>query len=692
MRAQEGECTLQVERARVDLTACTDRRAALEAQLAVENQRLADALRAAADRREGLARLGGHAGARRSRVEAGEDEIARLGAALAQARARADAAQHDVAAVQTRLAGFDRVEEGLDAAHENAVQALALANAAVEALQHRQRGAERDRATLTARKEALELGLARDGAVTLLAATPEADGVIGSVAALLTRQPGCRDRRRRRARRRSRCRGGPHPRRRGDRHRSAQGAGRGTGRPADRRPHDGDHGRAGGHEAGGADRVGDQIGDRPDRAAVRLPGGACWALDLIQAPAQLRSVLARLLHRVVVADGLAIARAVVADAVASGSPIVAVTREGDLLGDAYAAGGSARTPSRLEVQVAVDEAEAGLRDAVDRVERAVRELIPATRARRARAGAGGRRAHPAARVRLPARGSARTPGPARLRRPGGRRGGRPPPTRHRHSAAGARCGRGGAGRARGAPGRRPGGSRRRRCGPQHVGARAAHACVRPGPGGGGRGEAGTSHPGGARRAVAGAPTTRSGLSPGSGRPWCAQPHAGSTGPAAPRWRARLRTALDRPSAGGRVVGRGHPGALSRRGGPGRAREQELEELRARSRELGAELDQLVDSVHRDEVARAEQRLRIETRGRVRDELGMDPDVLIDEYGPQRPVADHCARSWSPYDRAEQEKRLRRAERDLAALGRVNPLALEEFAALEERHRFLGVAA
>ena len=41
-----------------------------------------------------------------------------------------------------------------------------------------------------------------------------------------------------------------------------------------------------------------------------------------------------------------------------------------------------------------------------------------------------------------------------------------------------------------------------------------------------------------------------------------------------------------------------------------------------------------------------------------------------------------------YVRAEQEKRLRRAERGLVALGKVNPLALEEFAALEERHRFL----
>ena len=42
----------------------------------------------------------------------------------------------------------------------------------------------------------------------------------------------------------------------------------------------------------------------------------------------------------------------------------------------------------------------------------------------------------------------------------------------------------------------------------------------------------------------------------------------------------------------------------------------------------------------------------------------------------------------PYDRATQERRAKRAERELAELGRVNPLALEEFAALEERYNFL----
>ena len=42
----------------------------------------------------------------------------------------------------------------------------------------------------------------------------------------------------------------------------------------------------------------------------------------------------------------------------------------------------------------------------------------------------------------------------------------------------------------------------------------------------------------------------------------------------------------------------------------------------------------------------------------------------------------------PYDRDTQARRAKRAERDLSLLGKVNPLALEEFAALEERFKFL----
>jgi chromosome segregation protein len=71
--------------------------------------------------------------------------------------------------------------------------------------------------------------------------------------------------------------------------------------------------------------------------------------------------------------------------------------------------------------------------------------------------------------------------------------------------------------------------------------------------------------------------------------------------------------------------------------------------------------------------------------------------LVEDYGPHQlvpvipdPDADPDAAQPEPvpFVRDDQEKRLRRAERKLGALGRINPLALEEFSALEERHKFL----
>jgi chromosome segregation protein len=126
------------------------------------------------------------------------------------------------------------------------------------------------------------------------------------------------------------------------------------------------------------------------------------------------------------------------------------------------------------------------------------------------------------------------------------------------------------------------------------------------------------------------------------------------------------------------------------------REAELSELRATVKRFDGELARLTDEVHRDEVARAEQRLRIEQlEARAAEDFGLDVDVLLVEYGPHVPVPVAAAPADGgddpepvPYERAVQEKRAARAERELALLGKVNPLALEEFAALEERYKFL----
>lgn len=138
------------------------------------------------------------------------------------------------------------------------------------------------------------------------------------------------------------------------------------------------------------------------------------------------------------------------------------------------------------------------------------------------------------------------------------------------------------------------------------------------------------------------------------------------------------------------------------------------EVREEIDQLTKELGSLTDAAHREEVARAEQRMRLEALAeRAMNELGLELDPLVEEYGPHMLVpeliedadtasdpgsaadrdaaqasaggADHLGR---PYVRSEQEKRLAKASRDLARLGKVNPLALEEHAALEQRHQFL----
>jgi chromosome segregation protein len=135
-------------------------------------------------------------------------------------------------------------------------------------------------------------------------------------------------------------------------------------------------------------------------------------------------------------------------------------------------------------------------------------------------------------------------------------------------------------------------------------------------------------------------------------------------------------------------------------------EQGLEQVRALVRELAGELDKLTDTVHRDELLRAEQRLRIEQlETKIADDFGIGLDDLVSEYGPDVPVPPSAAEvaeyelavqrgelvsAPQPlrFDRAAQSRRAERAERDLTLLGKVNPLALEEFAALEERYKFL----
>ena len=127
------------------------------------------------------------------------------------------------------------------------------------------------------------------------------------------------------------------------------------------------------------------------------------------------------------------------------------------------------------------------------------------------------------------------------------------------------------------------------------------------------------------------------------------------------------------------------------------REGEILSLRTISRELAIELEKLTSSVHKDEITRAEQRLRIEQMEmKAVEELGIDVTTLLNEYGPSNDVptfyeneqGEFVPGDLIPYRRDQQEKRLSQAERSLAVLGKINPLALEEYSSLEERLRYL----
>jgi chromosome segregation protein len=117
---------------------------------------------------------------------------------------------------------------------------------------------------------------------------------------------------------------------------------------------------------------------------------------------------------------------------------------------------------------------------------------------------------------------------------------------------------------------------------------------------------------------------------------------------------------------------------------------ELVRLRGETAEIQMKLGTLTQSVHDIELANHEKRLNLANiASKAYDELGLQQDVLVAEFGPDQPVEDSENEGQTkPFVLEEQRARLANAERVLERLGRVNPLALEEFAALEQRHKFL----
>ncbi|HEX3223943.1 MAG TPA: chromosome segregation protein SMC [Nocardioides sp.] len=667
VRAQESEIATEVETRRSALEqAVTDRRTAEEAA-ADEDRRVAGLVRAAADRREGLARLAGQVNALKSRAAAADEELGRLESSRAAAAARAERAQHDFTALETRIAGLDAGEEGLDAEHESAVAVLddvteRLTKAREEAAQ-----ADRDRSALNARKDALELGLNRkDGVGALLAASGSVSGLLGSVAALLTVRAG---------------------------YETAVAAALGSAADAVAVA-DGDAAVAALDHLKVADlgRAGLLLGGGPVLEHApwpALPDGATYALDVVQCPDTLRASLARLLFKTAVVADLDAARALVADL----PDVTAVTHDGDVYGPHFASGGSQSQPSLLEIQAAYDDASAALADAAaaserlgfdisrleserqdaqSRVDVALAKLHESDATLAAVAEELGHHGSQARAARAEAERIAEAMATAREAREQDLAGlaeleGRlmaaqdatdeePDTTERERLADGARVARQAEMEARLA------------LRTSEERARALH----------GRADSLVRAAEAEREARVRAIERRERLVR-EGRA------AQAVGVAVGVVLAKLELSIHLAAEARAAV------EASRSD-----REEELLTVRATLRDLDREHDELVNSVHRDEMARTQQRMRIEQLAeRALEELGLDEDSLVAEYGPDNLVPfsgevpdGEPEPEPTPYDREEQTKRLRAAERALAMLGKVNPLALEEFSALEERHKYL----
>ncbi|MEU6703912.1 AAA family ATPase [Streptomyces wuyuanensis] len=701
IREQEAELEAALEAAQRALEDTVAHRAELERELAVEERRLKDVARAIADRREGLARLNGQVNAARSRAASAQAEIDRLAAARDEARERAAAAQEEYEQLKSEVDGLDADDTALADRHDAARRELSEAEAALSSAREEATAAERKRAALAARHDALAQGLRRkDGTGALLSARDRLSGLLGPAAELLTVAPGYEL---------------PVAAALGAAADAVAVADPSTAADAIRLLRKQDAGRAslllsvpgqGGarpaHDDGGAPGSGPPAAGIPAPARLSADGGEGGTrpprvVDLVSGPQELMPAVARLVRDMVVVGTLEDAE----DLVRAEPALVAVTAEGDVLGAHFAHGGSAGVPSLLEVQASVDEAAAELEELAVRCD----ELAAGQR------GAAERRTACASLVEeLGERRRAAEKEKAGVAQQLGRLAGQ------------ARGAAGEAERTAAAAERAQEALEKALYEAEELAERLAVAEETPVDE-----EPDTSARD--RLAADGANARQTEMEARlqvrtheervkalAGRADALDRGARAEREArarAERRRARLRheaAVAEAVAAGARQL-LAHVEVSVVRAERERAaaeaakaeRERELTAARAAGRDLKSELDKLTDSVHRGEVLGAEKRLRIEQlETRALEELGVEPAGLVSEYGPDQLVPpsppaegeelpedpEHPRNQPRPFVRAEQEKRLRSAERAYQQLGKVNPLALEEFAALEERHKFL----
>lgn len=675
LRLQERELSLQVQADNVALEAATSERISLEVALAAEDARLQAATKAIADRREGLARLAGQVAAAKSRLQARSEEIERLERDLAFARERAEKAVQEFTALESQVAGLDAGEMGLDAEYTQAEQAAQNARQTLEQAQALEQIAERERAAAAARFEALESGMARkDGGAAVLAASHTMSGILGSVAALMQIEQG---------------------------YETAVAAALGVAADAiavtSAQAATSAVGMLRRDDAGRASFVVVGQGANTRSSWPQLPEGQRYVVDVIACEDNLKVALVDLLREVVLVESLEQAQQFVVL-----NPLGrAVTRQGDVVAAGFVHGGTDGHQTLVELQAAVDEARERLESAVHELNRAkfaVSSALQEVEQANASVQALLERLHEsdanmaafaeqlgalqnAVRIAnadatkistaIDAASAARSDDERSVHDIEQRLADAQSDTNFDNNTSDE--------------------ERDRLAGLLELARQAevnARLTVRTG-----------------EERVRGLGTQAEQLE-----------HAANLERTARARAIELRERRKQEARIARAVVVASETALElleqsillaeqERDATVVARssqESEVKDVRVNIRALTADLEVLTDAVHRDEVARAEQRLRIEAlETKAIEDFGVGPDELIHDYGPDVMVPPSPRASGDevdpnepepqpyPYVRTQQESRLAAAERSLAILGKVNPLALEEYSALEARHQFLG---
>ncbi len=684
LEAEAAQMAATEQKLLSELAACRSRLEAARAELADRERNVVAAekahmaaVRAEADRREGLARLAGQVETMRARVESTDSHVSKLSERIEEAATRAQQAQAEFETVQGRVGELDQGELGLDEHHDRSVAALRLVQERVAELQSAERAAEREVASLQARIEALSVSLERKDGAAWLSENLRGTGLLGSIADLVKVRSG---------------------------YEAALAAVLGAVADALAAESFGAaHSAVAALKHADGGRAAIVLSDWPAEDSPRaevLPADARWAIELVEAPAKLQGAMAALLSGVAVVGDLAAAL----DLVAARPRLRAVTSDGDLVGAGWLIGGSDRKPSTLEIASEIEKARVELAAAESQVEQLSAALSGALGEQAARQDAAEQAlaalnesdaAIAAVHEQLGRLGQDARSSDEEFRRL----------VRQRDELE--------TGRAHTVE----------KLGELET---RLHNAEQDQP-------TSAVEPAHRERIVIAADTARAAevearlaVRTAEERANAVRGRADSMRRAAVAEReARLRakqarTAREHAAAVAAAVadaGRLLAGRLSRvLDAAAGKRDALVLERRQRSAAMVAVRDEvtalearigaLTASLHRDELAKAQAALRIEQLEQmVLEQFGMAPDDLVAEYGPQNPLPPSelevgeyqqarergeqvSAPAPMPFDRPTQLRRAKRAERELAELGRVNPLALEEFAALEERYNFL----